>query len=300
MKQFLEDSGIWVIGGMLAVGLLAKFVLWFYYGMLGHACKRPERSKNKTLRRIREDAETLRERPERMRSLERFTEYRLTSRKLAGIYLGSWEEISHLAVPMTLLAGCCLCLGGVLLGGELNAMLTVLLSSGCCGVVLFFLELVSGVEEKKKRTQLFLYTYAEQCVGTEGVPKTEKEKADKPKAEKVRSVGRALEEKRRLTEELLRERRQMEARQLAEQRSRERDAELLAAEDKEKEASLAEAVPEEVRAADDMSEEMKGAEVVVMKEEGDITEQPVLQEEAAAALDPFEQQLQLMLAEFLA
>lgn len=300
MKQFLEDSGIWVIGGMLAVGLLAKFVLWFYYGMLGHACKRPERSKNKTLRRIREDAETLRESPERMRSMERFTEYRLTSRKLAGIYLGIWEEISHLAVPMTLLSGCCLCLGGVLLGGELNAMLAVLLSAGCCGVVLVFLELVSGVEEKKKRTQLFLYTYAEQCVGTEGVPKTEKEKADKPKAEKVRSVGRALEEKRRLTEELLRERRQMEARQLAEQRSRERDAALLAAEDKEEEASLAEAVPEEVRAADDMSEEMKGAEVVVMKEEGDITEQPAVQEEAAAALDPFEQQLQLMLAEFLA
>ncbi len=302
MKQFLEDSGIWVIGGMLAVGLLAKLVLWFYYGMLGHACKRPERSKNKTLRRIREDAETLRERPERMRSMERFTEYRLTSRKLAGIYLGIWEEISHLAVPMTLLAGCCLCLGGVLLGGELNAMLAVLLSAGCCGVVLVFLELVSGVEEKKKRTQLFLYTYAEQCVGTEGVSKTEKEKekADKPKTEKVRSVGRALEEKRRLTEELLRERRQMEARQLAEQRSRERETEFLQTASKSDEMPTEFPEAEKVQESRTEEAEVKVSEFVPAKEERVAEEQPVLQEEAAAALDPFEQQLQLMLAEFLA
>ena len=113
-------------------------------------------------------------------------------------------------------------------------------------------------------------------------------------------MGRALEEKRRLTEELLRERRQMEARQLAEQRSRERETELLQTASKSDEMPTEFPEAEKVQESRTEEAEVKVSEFVPAKEERVAEEQPVLQEEAAAALDPFEQQLQLMLAEFLA
>ena len=126
---------------------------------------------------------------------------------------------------------------------------------------------------------------------------------------KVKKRGKAQEEKRRLTEELLRERRQLEARSFADLRKREQ--EILAAEQVQEEAAVAVAQCEEteVVAAVTQCEEPEDVNGGRQYEDSEATETireaeqityPVQEEEKKGAEYSYERLMRDVLAEYLA
>lgn len=259
MKQFLElGGGLVLTGVVLGIGVLARGVLFWYYGLLGHACKRLDVTKNRTIRYIKKG---LRERKNSgvvVQSTAVYTEYCLAERKVAGIRVGTWESSSIQAILLAMMTGAVGALGGVLWECDGKRILEMLFAAGGSAVILMAMDLLFDSREKRKRIGLCIRDYAENVwesgeLLTGGETKVEhavveyrkKERRPKRKAtakEAKRTVKeskrrekaagkrrcKAQEEKRRLTEELLRERRMLEARQLAEYKKCEASAEAAA------------------------------------------------------------------------
>jgi len=249
MKQFLEvGGGLILTGGILGIGVLARIVLLGYYGLLGHACKGLDGTKNKTVRDMREKLKTRMEMGNGIKSAAVYTEHCMMERKFAGVRIGVWESIGIQSVLLAMLTGAVCALGGVLWECEGKRILEMLFAAGGSAVVLMTMDLVFGLKEKHRRTRICIREHMENvwlmglgfaeaetetaCVHS-GKKKEKKEarrkrvkksknseKAAKQKQEKKKRC-KAEEEKRRLTEELLRERRQLEARQIAERKKSE-------------------------------------------------------------------------------
>jgi len=251
MKELLEQGvGVVVIGIMTGIGIVTRMVLFGYYGRLCRACKRMEKTNNKTIVYIKNDLKERVERKQQIKSALIYTECRLTERKVCGIQIGIWESILQQSIWLVLLSGILSAFACVLSGCEREMAISLLFISGGAVFVLLLQDLFGGLREKNKRIRLEIQDYIENCWGIQteqnvdiaelGRPKKReirKEKKSerlaekqclrqgKPKKKHMKKHGKAQEEKRRLTEELLRERRQLEARSFAEQRRKEREEE---------------------------------------------------------------------------
>lgn len=243
MKELLEQGyGVLLVGIVAGIGAFARFFLIGYYGRLEKACRVFGQAKNKTISYIREDLSFRSRNNIGMKSVTVYTEYRLAESKVCGIRLGTLEGITQQSLLLVVLSGVLLAFAGVLWNCNERQILFVLFAGGVSFLGLFIVDLVTGLREKHKRIRLAIRDYIENGERMEhgaaqresGVEKAEKKnrKAQKPerkitkagceKRTKSRKPhGKAQEEKRRLTEELLRERRQMEAREFAELRRRE-------------------------------------------------------------------------------
>lgn len=237
MKQFLElGGGLVLTGGILGIGVLARIVLLWYYGLLGHACKKLNSTKNGTVRYIREGLKSRLEKGIGIKSVAVYTENCMAERKFAGIRIGVWESIGMQTVLLAMLTGAVCSLGGVLWECEGKRILEMLFAAGGSAVVLMAMDLVFGIREKHRRTRICIREhienvwlaglgFAEMETGEKEAKKDLKESRRSEKSIKQKNVGKkrckAEEEKRRLTEELLRERRQLEARQIAERKKSE-------------------------------------------------------------------------------
>lgn len=293
MRELLEQGvGVAIIGGVSAVGGLARILLLGYYKRLGKACTRFEETKHKTIAYIREDLKRRREREQEIKNISVYTEYRLAEGRVCGLRVGNLE---HAALYSVLLAGTSsvlVALAGVLSGCGYKLVLELLFAGGVSVTGLLLSDIVMGLREKNKRVRLGIRNYIENCfwMDVTGTKKTEEEpekryekktekkekqemqkvrknrSADKPKTAERKKQGKAQEEKRRLTEELLRERRQLEARSFAEQRRRERELTVAEPEDV---AEPIEQVPEEAI--------VTGSPVEQVQEEAAVTESPAEQ-----------------------
>lgn len=250
MKELLEQGcGTVLIGIMTGIGLMTRLILLGYYGRLGRACKEVDNTKNRVVRKIREELEQRFRNGGEMKGATVYTECRLAEQKVFGIRLGSLENLAAQSLLLVALCGVLLLLAGLLWGNEGRESIFPLLLCGAAVFSLLLLDLFTGLREKQRRIRLFLRDYIENgcfCPARQGQAvqeapqRREKEKKSREKKQKpvvetvgrrkdsaaakpVRRHGKAQEEKRRLTEELLRERRQLEARRFAEQRSRERE-----------------------------------------------------------------------------
>ncbi len=246
MKHFFDLGGGFILtGGISGLGVLARIILFCYYGFLGHACMRLNGTKNKTVAYIREDLRKHLEKGRGIQSAAVYTEKCMAQRRFAGIRMDTWEAIGMQTVLLVAVSGAVCAIGGILCGCEEKQVLEMLFVAGSSTGLLLVLDLFFGIREKHRRTRLFLREQIENVWlpdnGAE-LPEAEdravhnrRKKEDsrekKKKAVKQKRLenasegkrkkaagrhGKAQEEKRRLTEELLRERRQLEARQLAE------------------------------------------------------------------------------------
>ncbi len=269
MKELLERSGgVILIGCMGGLGITVRMILFVYYASLSKACKRFEVTKNKTIGYIREDLKRYEQRNQSIKSAMLYTECRLAEQKVLGIRVGSLENFWQQSLLLVPLSGVLSALLSLLSGGAVREMLSVLFIS--CGVTfgLLLADLVIGMREKQKRIRLYIKNYIDnerENLMQEEVERNElsavlparedrKKKAGKLLVEKgkrkskrqerngitsTQKKGKAQEEKRRLTEELLRERRQLEARSFAEQRRIEREAEIQIQADRVQEEAAA-------------------------------------------------------------
>lgn len=254
MKELLEQGlGMVLIGSIAGLGIITRMILWRYYRKLVKSCREIGASNNKTVAYIREDVNRRKQCGLGMKSTLVYTECRLSECKTAGFRLGVLEGVSEQSLLLVLLSGVLSALAGIVWGCKLKVVLFLLFFSGCTLLVLLLLDLITGLREKHKRVCLSIRDYIENgaITGTEyrmqgkEQPKTGKEKKDKKKnaraTEKrerrsrgiskkvsVKKHGKAQEEKRRLTEELLRERRQLEARRAVELKNREQEKETVA------------------------------------------------------------------------
>lgn len=256
MKQFLELGGGLVLTGVIfGIGVLARVVLFGYYGLLGHACKQLNGTKNKTVTYIREELKSRLEKGTGIKSVAVYTENCMSERKFAGIRIGAWESSGTQTVLLVMLTGAVCSLGGMLWECEGKRILEMMFAAGGSAVILMGMDLVFGIKEKHRRTRICLREHIENCwlagrgfeeseTGSTEVHSSKKESRQAAKAEakeakeeareakktlkesrkseKQKKAGKknckAQEEKRRLTEELLRERRQLEAKQIAERK----------------------------------------------------------------------------------
>lgn len=263
MKQFLElGGGVAVTGVFFGIGVLARIVLLGYYGLLGHACKRLDSTKNKTVKYIREELKSRMEKGTGMKSAAIYTENCMAERRIAGIRIGSWESSRIQSVLLAMLTGAVCSLGGVLWECDGKRILEMLFAAGGSAAILMVLDLMFGLEEKHKRIRICIreqienvwlaglgFTEAEMGAThvhsakseAKEVKKALKESRRSGKRTKQKNAGKkhckAQEEKRRLTEELLRERRQLEARQLTERKRNEATVQSIS------EAKVEEKVP---------------------------------------------------------
>jgi hypothetical protein len=258
MKALLEQSGgVIFVGCMAGLGIAVRLILLVYYGSLSKACKRIEKTKNKTIVCIRDDLKRYEQRNQYIKNTTLYTDCRLAERKVLGIRVGSLEHFWQQSFVLVPLAGVLSALAGVLAGGTEREILFTLFVS--CGLTfgLLLADLALGGREKQKRIRLYIKDYIDNrwmCQMSENTAFEEQEdvisvksggkrnvkqtavekrkdrgKREKPTQRRIAAVkkkGKAQEEKRRLTEELLRERRLLEARSFAEQRRMEREAEV--------------------------------------------------------------------------
>lgn len=246
MKEWMEQgTGLIVIGGVIVAGLLARLVLFGYYVKLGKACKKIGTTKNKSLRYIKKGLERYPAEGKEIKNAMVYTECRLAECRLFGIHVGAWEGIMEQSLLLVLLSGSLCALVGVMRESTKEQILACLFLGGIGGVVVVVLDMLTGMKARYRRIRLQIRDYIENCrwmVETEEVKteviavelpkqkqKSVSEKTAKPQKIKKRH-GKAQEEKRRLTEELLRDRRSLEAQRIAERREREKETEQLQAE----------------------------------------------------------------------
>lgn len=268
MKELLEQGfGMVLIGSVAGIGVLARMILWRYYRKLVKACREFGKTKNKTVAYIREDINRRWQCGLGMKNTLVYTECRLSECKTAGLRLGVLEGISEQSLILVLLSGGLFALAGVVWGCEVKDILFHLFFGGMTLLGLLLLELFAGLKEKHKRVRMTIRDYIENGIvtgssyklQTQEPPKAEKEEKKKSvsvskkkertsrvKSKKVRMKkhGKAQEEKRRLTEELLRDRRQLEARRAVELKSAEQKKEPVTEEVFTKEAVEEAAVTE--------------------------------------------------------
>lgn len=319
MRAFLEQGyGVMLIGGVTGVGMICRFILFVYYIRLGRACKAFGRTKNKTVTYIRKDLEQRGSANLGIKSAMLYTECRLAECKVMGIRLGILESVMEQSLLLILLSGVLVAFSGVMSGGKSETVVFHLFVSGVTTFVVMVLDLFTGLREKNKRVRLMIRDYIEntwmagaECAGAQEEPvvqekksRTEKNRSPKKSAKKVRSArdmstrvtvkkhGKAQEEKRRLTEELLRERRQLEARHFAEQRSKEQEA---INEVQEAKTSETIEMTEQADTSDNVSEVQVATKHVIQEENA---EQQVQAE--AAATENVEVSYEVLLNEVLA
>lgn len=256
MKQFLELGGGLVLTGVIfGIGVLARIVLFGYYGLLGHACKRLDGTKNRTVKYIREELKSRLEKGTGIKSVAVYTENCMGEQKFAGIRIGAWESAGMQTVLLVMLTGAVCSLGGMLWECEGKRILEMMFAAGGSAVILMGMDLVFGVKEKHRRSRICIREHIENFwLAGRGLEESESESTEvhsskrelkqaakaeaKEAKEKAREAKKVLkesirtakqnkagkkkckaqEEKRRLTEELLRERRQLEAKRIAERK----------------------------------------------------------------------------------
>ena len=228
MRELLEQgAGVAIIGGMTVIGVLVRVLLPGYYGWLGRACKRFEETKNKTITYIREDLKRREEKGQEIKNVSVYTEYRLAQQRLWGIRIGSLEGMVLYSLLLTGVCSVLLLLACIWLECGRETIAEQFFFGGVAMTGLLVLDAVTGLREKRSRVRLGIRDYIEnrpdRC-SAEMAP-VQARGADKLTRAGKQKKGKAQEEKRRLTEELLRERRQLEARSLAEQRRKEKDEE---------------------------------------------------------------------------
>lgn len=321
MKELLEQGyGIFCVIGVAGIGFLVRMLLMGYYGKLGRACESFGATKNKTISYIRKDLSFRAKNNIGMKSVTVYTECRLAECKVCGIRLGTLEGISEQSLLLVVLSGVLLAFAGVLWSCDGRQILFLLFTGGVSFLGLLLVDVMTGLREKHKRIRLTIRDYIENGVHMEPCEEVTvlREKTARKKREKKEKVqktvkanrqitvgtksgagrkknGKAQEEKRRLTEELLRERRQMEARSFAQMRKAEAEGQ-----EKEVQAIMSEesdrqkVCETEVQAAlPEMPTEKESR-----KEAADAAVRAV--EEAAATKVSYEMMLSDVLAEYLA
>ena len=249
MKEWLEQgNGLILIGAVAGVGVLVRMLLFGYYGRLYKECKRFENSCHRVIMYIKKDLKCRVENGQKIKNVMTYTEYQLAECRILGVRMGWLENQLFYLTLFVLLWGVMAAFAGVWWGCEERTVLFLLFVSGVTVLGLLVTDMVLGLREKNRRIRLMLRDYIENkwSVRAEWMednlfweelsegdtkrtekPKKVREKkgvsADKPVKIKARKRGKAQEEKRRLTEELLRERRQMEARSFANWRKREQE-----------------------------------------------------------------------------
>ena len=334
MKEWLEQgAGLILIGAAGGVGLIVRMLLFGYYGRLYKACKRFEKSRHKAVAYIKEDLKRRGENGQEIKNAMTYTECRLAECRVLGFRTG-WLENWLLYSPLfVLVCGVMAAFAGTLSGCEERTVLSLLFVNGVTVLGLLATDMVLGLRDRYKRIRLMIRDYIDNSWSVRAewpednllseelsewsVKKKEERNVigekksvskDKPVKMKVRKKGKAQEEKRRLTEELLRERRQLEARSFAEQRKRELD---MQAEQVQEEAAVAVAQCEEteVVAAVTQCEEPEDVNGGRQYEDSEATETireaeqityPVQEEEKKGAEYSYERLMRDVLAEYLA
>ena len=244
MKELLEQGyGLLPVLGVAGVGFSVRMLLAGYYGKLTKACSSIPGTNNKTISYIREDLSFRSKNNIGMKSVTVYTECRLAECKVCGIRLGTLEGIAEQSLLLVVLSGVLLAFAGVLWNCNGRQILFLLFAGGVSFLGLLLTDVMTGLRAKHKRVRLAIRDYIENGVyveksGERPLMKENRERKKKEKKEKVQKSakvsktvkagtvkgkrykknGKAQEEKRRLTEELLRERRQMEARSFAQMR----------------------------------------------------------------------------------
>jgi len=249
MKEWLEQgAGLGIIGAEAGVGFLVRMLLFVYYGSLYEECKRFEESRHKMIVSIKEELKRRSGHGRNIKNAITYTECRLAECRVLGFRIGWLENMLFYWNLFVLLSGVMTAFAGALAGCEERTVLMMLFVSGVTVLGLLATDMVLGLRDKYRRIRFMIRDYIEnnwsvraeymednllseelweKTVGTKDKQTPEREKKavskDKPAKVKVRKKGKAQEEKRRLTEELLRERRQLEARNFAERRRREQE-----------------------------------------------------------------------------
>ncbi len=245
MKEWIEQGvGIMIIGGIIGAGVLARMILFGYYVKLGRACKKIGTTKNKSLRYIKEGLEKNPSSEKSIKNVMVYTECRLAECRLFGIHVGAWEGVMEQSLLLVLLGSGLCALAAVMCECTKGHILSCLFLGAIGGVAVVVLDMLSGMKARYRRIRLQIRDYIENCrwtddagetkpVVAEELPKRKQKEAavKKAKPEKVKKRhGKAQEEKRRLTEELLRDRRCLEAKRIAERWEREKETEQVHAE----------------------------------------------------------------------
>lgn len=270
MKEWLElGNGLVMLGTVAGAGVLVRLLLLCYYGRLYKECKRVETSRHKVIRYIREDLKRRGEKGQEIKNAATYTECRLAECKVLGIRIGWLENMLMYSSLFVLVCGVMTAFAGALLGCEDRTVLFLLFVSGVTVLGLLAADMILGLRDKYRRIRLLIRDYIENnwsvraewlednlmpeelaamVVEKEEKPKRSKQKKqvikDKPVKAESKKKGKAQEEKRRLTEELLRERRQLEARSFAEQRKKEQDVQVVAEQVQEEAAVTVSHCPE--------------------------------------------------------
>jgi len=337
MKELLEQgAGILLIGILMGGCVLIRLILLGYYGRLSAACKTMENTKNRTILYIKRDLKERSARNQRPKNSSVYTECRLAECKVGGIRVATLESVWQQSVLFVPLCGIMIAFAGALSGCGYQMIFSLLVLSGGGFGFLLILDLLGGVRENHRRIRLCIRDYIENTwemqerweeeiveanptqTGREERKekiKSEREckkqekinrKADKPVRCRSKKNGKAQEEKRRLTEELLRERRQLEARSLAEARRREKAEEP---EPKDVTVAQEEAVVTD-RVLSDVTTSEKVMTEAVMEEAAVAVTETVIPESLGAVVDfekevpeqdfSYETLLSEVLAEYLA
>lgn len=237
MKILLEQGfGILGIAALTGICILVRLSLFIFYTGLSKACGNFWRSKHKALVYIKKDLKQRADEHQKIKNSMVYTECRLAECKVGIVRLGTLEGMMQQSVLLVPLCGIMIAFAGVLTGCGHREIFSVLFVSGAAVVLLLFLDLCGGVKEKHRRIRLGIRDAIENsrerteempevCVTDVSSKKENRNSKRKQITSGNRKQGKAQEEKRRLTEELLRERRQMEARSLAELRKREQKEE---------------------------------------------------------------------------
>lgn len=249
MNQWLEQgAGLGIIGAEAGVGVLVRMLLFSYYGSLYKECKRFGESRHKMIVSIKEELKRRGERGRNINNAITYTEYRLSECRVLGFRIGWLENLLFYWNLFVLLSGGMMAFASTLSGCEERTVLVLLFVSGVTVLGLLATDMILGLRDKYKRIRFMIRDYIEnnwsaqpeyiednlptkELLGKAVRTKEREKKAvskDKQAKVKVRNRGKAQEEKRRLTEELLRERRQLEARSFAEQRRREQEVQVEA------------------------------------------------------------------------
>ena len=299
MKEWLEQgAGVIFIGAAGGIGLAVRMLLFGYYGRLYKACKRFEKSHHKAVVYIKADLKRRGENGQEIKNAMTYTECRLAECRVLGFRIGWLENWLLYSALFVLVCGVMAAFAGTLSGCEERTVLSLLLVNGVTVLGLLATDMVLGLRERYKRIRLMIRDYIDNSwsvraewmednllseeLSERSVKKKEerniirKKKSvskDKPIKMKAGKKGKAQEEKRRLTEELLRERRQLEARSFAEQRKRELDMQaeqvqeeaavaVVQCEETETVAAVTQCEETEIVAAVTQCEESGGAETV--------------------------------------
>lgn len=272
MKEWLEQGiGLVMLGTVAGIGVLIRLLLFGYYGRLYKESKRFDASRHKVIVYIREDLKGRAEKGQEIKNAMTYTECRLAECRIMGLRVGWLENMLMYSSLFALVCGVMTAFAGALLGCEERTVLFLLFVSGVTVLGLLAADMVLGLRDKYRRIRLVIRDYIENnwsaraewlednlmpeelaalAVKTEAKPKRSERKKhaskDKPVKAESRKKGKAQEEKRRLTEELLRERRQLEARSLAEQRKKEQDVQVVVEQVQEEAAAAVTQSPEKV------------------------------------------------------